>query len=528
MRRLLLGLLFSAWASLASAGVTCTLPFNLQNNTTADATQVMANYNALVTCLTNAAHAGANSDITALTGLTTPITPAEGGSSVYIGGTSGGATNAQTVASPVPLGFALTTGNQIVFVAGFSNTAAMTLNVNSTGALSVFKPTPAGPVALVGGEIRATDIVVAIYDGTQYQIKSIASETGGFGPTVTTASASTADLALSLNHNAVISGSVTIQSFGSNASTSFPTYRVVFTGAPLLTYNGTSMILPGAADIQAAAGDTAVVDYLGSGNWRVSQYQKATGGAVVAGQPPPASFSNLVIKVTGTTTASATADFVTVYNSSNLAFTAPLSASLDLGSNGSCNKLDAGTIAVNTWYNIFAISNGSTTCGLVSTSATAPTMPSGYTYKARIGAIQTINASATLYGTWQFGKNAVYKLGLAQTTILPLIESGAKGTYSNATPTWSSPSLARFVPPTAVSATFMLSSGYNSGTSSTMQIAPTTTYGGYISTKPPPFDNAGVSFGSNFVTITLEASTISWTSSNTGGALMIYGWTDNL
>lgn len=77
MRKLLLGFLLSLWASIASAGVPCTLPFNLQNNTIADATQVMANYNALVTCLGNAAAAGANSDITALFGLTTPLTNAQ-------------------------------------------------------------------------------------------------------------------------------------------------------------------------------------------------------------------------------------------------------------------------------------------------------------------------------------------------------------------------------------------------------------------------------------------------------------------
>lgn len=51
----------------SDAGVPCTLPFNLQNNTVADATQVMANYNAIVTCLGSAAAAGVNSDITNLT-----------------------------------------------------------------------------------------------------------------------------------------------------------------------------------------------------------------------------------------------------------------------------------------------------------------------------------------------------------------------------------------------------------------------------------------------------------------------------
>ena len=55
MKRLLVGLLFSLWVTCAAANVPCSLPFNLLNGTTADATQVMANYNALVTCLGNAA-----------------------------------------------------------------------------------------------------------------------------------------------------------------------------------------------------------------------------------------------------------------------------------------------------------------------------------------------------------------------------------------------------------------------------------------------------------------------------------------
>jgi hypothetical protein len=76
---------FLMWLSLVlltpSAGLaspTCTLPYNLQNGQTADATQVMANLNALVTCVGTAASAGANSDITSLTGLSSPL-PSPGG-----------------------------------------------------------------------------------------------------------------------------------------------------------------------------------------------------------------------------------------------------------------------------------------------------------------------------------------------------------------------------------------------------------------------------------------------------------------
>lgn len=57
--------------------------------------------------------------------------------------------------------------------------------------------------------------------------------------------------------------------------------------------------------------------------------------------------------------------------------------------------LDTGAIAANTWYAIFAIKKDSdgTFDGLISTSATAPTMPAGYTYYRRIGFAKTNGSS---------------------------------------------------------------------------------------------------------------------------------------
>lgn len=61
--------LLSAGAAYATTIIN-TLPYNLQNNTTADATQVMANFNQVVANTNaNGANAGANTNITSLTGL---------------------------------------------------------------------------------------------------------------------------------------------------------------------------------------------------------------------------------------------------------------------------------------------------------------------------------------------------------------------------------------------------------------------------------------------------------------------------
>lgn len=92
------------------------------------------------------------------------------------------------------------------------------------------------------------------------------------------ASATTTDLSTATGHYVPITGSVTITALGTEVAGIG--YCVYFVAAPLLTHNGTSLILPGAANIQAAAGDTAYFVSLGSGNWRCTMYQKASGAAV--------------------------------------------------------------------------------------------------------------------------------------------------------------------------------------------------------------------------------------------------------
>ena len=58
---------------------------------------------------------------------------------------------------------------------------------------------------------------------------------------------------------------------------------VRFTGAPTITHNATSLILPTGANITAAAGDCATFRSLGGGNWYCSTYQRASGAALSAG-----------------------------------------------------------------------------------------------------------------------------------------------------------------------------------------------------------------------------------------------------
>jgi hypothetical protein len=97
----------------------------------------------------------------------------------------------------------------------------------------------------------------------------------------TIASASTVAIGAATGNFVQISGTTTITAFDTVQA---GTRRVVeFTGALTLTYNATSLILPGAANITTAAGDVGEFISLGSGNWLCTNYQPASGKSVVSG-----------------------------------------------------------------------------------------------------------------------------------------------------------------------------------------------------------------------------------------------------
>lgn len=101
---------------------------------------------------------------------------------------------------------------------------------------------------------------------------------GGVG---TIGAASTTDLCSSLPQNRItITGSTTISSFGSTCPAGVIKI-ITFSGTPALTYNATSLIIPGAASVMVAAGDQAVVQSLGSGDWQVVSYTPASGQALI-------------------------------------------------------------------------------------------------------------------------------------------------------------------------------------------------------------------------------------------------------
>jgi hypothetical protein len=94
----------------------------------------------------------------------------------------------------------------------------------------------------------------------------------------TIASAATTDLGSKDAGSLTISGTTTITALGTVSAGIRK--RVIFAGALTLTHNGTSLILPGGANITTAANDRAEFESLGSGNWRCNWYTRASGISV--------------------------------------------------------------------------------------------------------------------------------------------------------------------------------------------------------------------------------------------------------
>lgn len=92
------------------------------------------------------------------------------------------------------------------------------------------------------------------------------------------ASASTVNLAVATGDYVVITGTTTINAFGTVADGLPRTLQ--FAGALTLTHNATSLILPTGGNVTTEAGDVFTFRSLGSGNWRCVSYQLASGKAL--------------------------------------------------------------------------------------------------------------------------------------------------------------------------------------------------------------------------------------------------------
>lgn len=249
-------------------------------------------------------------------------------------------------------------------------------------------------------------------------------------------------------------------------------------------------------------------------------------------------FRGLKVQTTSNSLTSVTADAITVEDSSGNGHraTAVSLTSIDITASAGANALDAGSVASATWYSVWVIYNGTTVAGLLSLSATAPTLPSGYTFKARVGWVRT-DGSSHLLRTLQLGNLAQYVLGTNPTVVPPIADTSgaAVGTYSNTSPVLATVSVANVVPSTARAIIVVANSFWKGGNRAQMLVAPNTGWGG---TNNGPEGSNGNSFpiwiGETGTTgwimqarILLEATTIAWAANQTV-ALGCLAWEDNL
>lgn len=529
MRRIATALLTSILLTtsvFADSIITGSKPFTFTPGTTISSSQVNADYDYIINQVNaNAAKNGVNSSITALLGLTTPIAVSGGGSPIWTATTIGGTANAVTVTATTPIisSYSLTKGNIVSLQATATNTGTATLNVNSLGATAIVRPTQSGLIALIGGEIQSGQVYNVYYDGTQYILLN---PIDSFGTATNLTAAATTDLGTIVSHTVVVTGNTGITSFGSSASTALPLYYVRFTGTPTITYNATSLILPNSqTTVGMNAGDALIAEYLGSSNWRVIQflftntfYSALTANGLTITNNAGTPTTQLDITTTGASV------LQTTTFASRLV--SPVTQTLNAATTGA-NGLDTGALAANTWYYVYLIDTGTTTSTLLSLSATAPTMPTGYVFKMRIGAVRT-GGSSTFLRTIQKGNVARYQVVAASTTPnLPIMANSAGPTGSVTVPTWVSVATGTFVPTTAVRIIGIAMNG-SAGSPKTI-VAPNNAYGAVDSrTNPPPvnLDNPSTSTIYGLFDFVLESTNIFWASDTTGGTLAAQGWVD--
>ncbi len=212
---------------------------------------------------------------------------------------------------PVPYEMTVSTNQAIAFAENtfsYINTSAVTYTIDQTTNLAAFwymdinakggaaTITPhAGDVINVNGRALSASASYVIPQGASCRL--ITDGAGNLfinfignllNTESTLSSATTTNLGSAASNIIDITGTTTITAFGSSASTGNPLYFLRFTGILTLTHNGTSLILPGAANITTASGDTAVAQFLGGGNWKVLSYNPVSGTALIPSFPASA------------------------------------------------------------------------------------------------------------------------------------------------------------------------------------------------------------------------------------------------
>ncbi len=341
-----------------------------------------------------------------------------------------------------------------------------------------------------------------------------------------------------------VAGAPTISAYSNNApifgfqaaaSTTTSPVQLQVGGLGLLNvYKANGAALIGANDF--LIGLTYYVAFVqalnsGAGGWVLVNpgASAATAGAVQA------AVKNLFIQNGGTpnTQITLTADAVAVSDgATNFTTLLTVNVTISSGTSGA-NGLDTGAIANSTQYAVYVIYNPSTltVAGLISTSFTSPTLPSGFTQFARLGSFRT-DSSAHFIRILTRGRRSQYVVTSgSNTAAFPLFTSGVGGTYSATVLNMISASTAGFAPPTASRIFITMSNNWNAATIASIGVGPNNNYagtGGTGTTNPPPLALATNATAVSFLEMELETAAIFYAITAAGGALQVMGWEDNI
>ena len=223
---------------------------------------------------------------------------------------------------------------------------------------------------------------------------------------------------------------------------------------------------------------------------------------------------NLIVKYINATTVDVDADEVVLVDTSgNLQRFASLNESPAITASGA-NGLDTGAEGSSTWYHVWAIGKSDGTLdSLISASATAPTLPSGYTFQGYLGAVYN-NSSSNFVAFFQRG-NFVTSL---ETVAL----NGGTATSFTAI------SLAAIIPPNATSVLILFNAKKLSGTAATTTaVAPagsatTPTYGELFASSPATAD---LQYGNGELILSTAQEIVYYVSgANAATSVWVEGW----
>lgn len=303
------------------------------------------------------------------------------------------------------------------------------------------------------------------------------------------------------------------------------TFNITLTAQDTSSSAGNRFLFPSPIVLRPKCAISLDYDATSSG-WRTK--------AVPVAQPAGAAFKNLKVQTTASSSAAVTADYVVLEDTNGEMYRAVgVSLTLDVSTSGA-NGRDTGSETSSTWYSVWVIFNPTTNtvAGLLSISSTLGTitLPSGYTFGARVGWIRN-DGSSNYLRTLQYGRVAQYTIG-TNPTVPVFISGGVVGTYSTTAPTLSAVSVTSMCPTATPTRIGLIAGGiYGTGVASNVLVAPTTAWGG---ANNGPVGSNGVQYpywnpaGSSQQTfwMTLEATTIAFASDASGGFVACFGWED--